>query len=132
MEASRLQVSPLFAGLAPEELERCAGLFEETQILAGGGMVREDDFSYRFFVVLDGQVDVLQDFELIATLGPGEYFGETGLMTGERRNARVVANERCTVAQMMTWDFKAMADEFPTIAAHVEKTIAERTSDDRD
>jgi hypothetical protein len=33
---------------------------------------------------------------------------------------------------MMTWDFKEMADEFPTIAAHVEQTIAERTPHDPD
>lgn len=130
MEASRLQSSPLFAGLSPDELERCAASFEEIQILAGGGMIREGDFSYRFFVVLEGEVDILQDFELIATLGPGEYFGETGLVTGDRRNSRVVAKQRCTVAQLMTWDFKEMAEEFPTIAAHVEQTIAERTPHD--
>lgn len=130
MEASRLQSLPLFAGLTADELERCAAQFEEMEILAGGGMVREGDFSYKFFVVLDGEVDVLRDFELIATLGPGDYFGEMGVMTGSRRNARVVAKERCTVGRLMTWDLKALTDAYPTIAAHIEATIAQRARQD--
>ena len=132
MEPSRLRSVPLFAELTDEELARCAGQFEETIILAGGGMIREGDFSYRFFVVLEGEVDVLQDFDRIATLGPGDYFGEMGLVSGDRRNARVVAKDRCTVAQLMTWDFKAVADEFPSVAAHLEQTIASRTHDTHD
>jgi CRP/FNR family cyclic AMP-dependent transcriptional regulator len=132
MEANRLRSVPLFEELTDEELVRCAGQFEETLILAGSGMIREGDYSYRFFVVLEGAVDVLQDFDRIATLGPGDYFGEMGLVSGDRRNARVVAKDRCTVAQLMTWDFKAMADEFPSVGAHVEQTIVSRTHDTDD
>jgi CRP/FNR family cyclic AMP-dependent transcriptional regulator len=130
MHASRLASVPLFSGLTPEELERCAAMFEETEMLAGSGMIREGDFSYRFFVVLEGHVDVLRDFEAVATLGPGDYFGEAGVLTGERRNARVVAKDRCVVGRLMGWDFKQMADQFPSIADHVRRTIAERTPDD--
>jgi len=130
MHARRLASIPLFEGLNEEELERCAGLFEEVELLAGSGMIREGDFSYKFFVVLDGEVDVLRDFHLVATLGPGEYFGEMGSMTGERRNARVVAKDRCVVARLMTWDLKRMSDEFPSVAAHIQRTIAERAAGD--
>lgn len=74
---------PLFEGLSDDELAQCAERFEEVEILAGG-MVQEDDFSYRFFIVLEGEADALQDFEHIATLRPGDYFGEMGLVSGER------------------------------------------------
>jgi CRP-like cAMP-binding protein len=130
MQASRLASIPLFSGLTPDELERCAALFEESELLAGSGLIREGDFSYKFFVVLEGHVDVLREFEQVTTLGPGDYFGEIGVVTGERRNARVVCKDRCVVGRLMTWDFKQMAEEFPSIAAHVERTIAERTRPD--
>ena len=129
MEASRLRPMPLFEGLSDDELARCAGQFEEVEILAGGGLIREGDFSYRFFIVLEGEADVLQDFDHVATLRTGDYFGEMGLVSGDRRNARVVAKDRCEVAQLMTWDFKKIADEFPSVAAHVEATIAARSDD---
>jgi CRP-like cAMP-binding protein len=130
MHAARLASIPLFSGLTQEELDRCAALFEEEELLAGSGMIREGDFSYRFFVVLEGQVDVLRDFHPVATLGPGDYFGETGVATGERRNARVVAKDRCVVGRLMMWDFKRMTEEFPSIADHVRQTIADRTTPD--
>lgn len=126
MDATRLRSLPLFEGLSDEDLDRCAGLFQETEMLQGSGLVREEDFAYKFFVVLDGEVEVLRDFESVARLGPGDFFGEMALVSGARRNARVVAHTRCDVAWMMSWDFKAMADDLPEIAARVEATIAER------
>ena len=126
MDASRLRSLPLFEGLSDGDLDRCAGLFQEAELLQGGGMVREDDFAYKFFVVIEGEVDVLRDFEAVARLGPGDFFGEMALLSGERRNARVVAHTRCDVAWMMAWDFKTMADEFPEVAGRIETTVAER------
>ena len=54
MDATRLRSLPLFEGLSDEDLDRCAGLFQETEMLQGSGLVREEDFAYKFFVVLDG------------------------------------------------------------------------------
>ncbi len=126
MDASRLRPSPLFAPLSDDELERVATLFQETEILAGSGLAREGDFAYKFFVVLDGEVDVMRGFEPVAKLGPGDFFGEMGVMTDERRNARVQARTRCDLAWMMAWDFKTMADQHPSVAEILEETIAER------
>lgn len=115
MDASRLRVAPVFDALTDEELERAARLFEETELLAGSSLIR-GDFSYRFFVVLDGEVDVSRDFELIRRLGRGEICGEIGLLTGRRRSARVLAHTRCRVATLMTWDFAALMEQAPRSA----------------
>jgi len=101
MDADLLSALPLFEGLTTEQQERCAALFRETQLLAGSGLAREGDFAYKFFVVLDGEVEILRDFEHVAHLGPGDFFGEMGLVSGDRRNARVVARSRCRVAWVM-------------------------------
>ena len=129
MEASALQGIPLFDGLGPDELARCASLFQEAEILAGSGLAKEGDFAYKFFVVLDGEVEVLRDFEHVARLGAGDFFGEMGVVSGERRNARVVADTRTTVAWMMPWDFQQMTEELPTVAARIDEAIAERMAD---
>jgi CRP/FNR family cyclic AMP-dependent transcriptional regulator len=117
---------PLFDGVSDDDLGRCADLFQEAELLQGSGMAKQDDFAYKFFVVLDGEVEVLRDFKHVARLGPGEFFGEMALVSGETRNARVVAATRCDVAWMMAWDFKTMSEEFPLIAGRIEKTVAER------
>ena len=128
MDASRLRSSPLFEGLSDEELERCATFFQESELLAGSGLAGEGDDSYKFFIVLDGEVDILRNFEPVARLGPGDFFGEMGVMGDQPRNARVSAHTRCEIASMMTWDFKTMTEEFPDIATRIEATVAERTA----
>ena len=130
MEPHDLESSPLFAGLSPTDRARCAELFETRELPAGSSLAKQGDFSYRFFIVLRGEVEVARDFETVARLGPGEFFGETGLVSRSRRNARVTATTRCVLASMMTWDFETMTAEFPEIAARVEAAVAERTPDD--
>jgi CRP-like cAMP-binding protein len=126
MEAGQLRSLPLFEGVADDVLEKWAGRFSETELLNGSGLAREGEFAYKFFVVLDGEVEVLRDFQHVATLGPGEFFGEMGLVDGERRNARIVAHSQCRVAWMMGWDFEAMTTESPEIAARIQSVIDER------
>ena len=117
---------PLFEGMSDTDLRRCAEMFQEAELLQGTGLAREGDFAYKFFVVLSGEVDVLRGFEPVARLGPGDFFGEMGLMSGERRNARVVAHTRCELAWMMAWDFKTMSEEFPEVAARIDDVVAAR------
>jgi CRP-like cAMP-binding protein len=126
MDATQLRSSALFEGLSATDLERCAELFEEREFPAGASLARQGDFAYRFFIVLRGEVEVNRDFETIATLGPGDFFGEVGLLTRARRNARVTARTRCVIASMMTWDFDTMTAELPEVGRRLEAAIAER------
>ena len=126
MESSRLRSVPLFEGLPDEKLDAIAALFHETSMLRGSGLAREGEFAYKFFVVLDGEVLVQRDFKDVATLGPGDFFGEMGVMTGGRRNARVVAQTPCQLAWMMGWDFERMTDEHPVVAARIQHVVDER------
>lgn len=129
MDADRLRAVPLFEGLSDQELARCAEWFDEVEVPGGSGLAKQDDFAYKFFVVLDGEVDVHRDFDFVARLGPGECFGEMGLLSGERRNARVVGHTRCTLGCMMTWDFKEMVEQFPAIGERIDAIAAERGED---
>jgi CRP/FNR family transcriptional regulator, cyclic AMP receptor protein len=130
MDASQLRKSPLFDGLSAAELERCAGWFEQSVLTAGARLVNEGDFSNKFFVILDGELEVRHDFEKVRRLGPGDFLGEMGLLSGSRRSAKVIALTRSTVAGTMPWDFRAMVAEFPQIATRLEAVAAQRRHDD--
>ncbi|MFK7919205.1 MAG: cyclic nucleotide-binding domain-containing protein [Ilumatobacter sp.] len=126
MQADQLRSLSLFEGVTDDELTGLADQFTEFEMVAGSSLAKQDDFAYKFFVVLDGDVDVHRDFQHIAEMGSGEFFGEVALVKGEKRNARVTAKTRCRLACMMGWDFKAMTEKFPSIAARIDAVVAER------
>lgn len=128
MDANTVRELPLFEGLPEEVVDDCARRFEELELLAGTGLAREGDFAYKFFVVLDGEVEVQRDFTHVATLGPGDFFGEMGVLAGGRRNARVVATTRCRVGWMTAWAFESMLEDHPEVARRIDAVVAERMS----
>jgi CRP-like cAMP-binding protein len=128
MDANTVRELPLFEGLSEEVAGDCAGRFEELELLAGTGLAREGEFAYKFFVVLDGHVEVQRDFQHVATLGPGDFFGEMGVMAGGRRNARVIATTRCRVGWMTGWAFESMLRDHPDVAGRIQTVVDERMS----
>ncbi|MFT6761541.1 MAG: CRP/FNR family cyclic AMP-dependent transcriptional regulator [Candidatus Aldehydirespiratoraceae bacterium] len=126
MKIEEFRSMSLFEGLTDDELAQCIEPLKEFEIVAGSSLAKQDDYAYKFFVVLEGEVDVHRDFKFVASMGPGEFFGETALVTGERRNARVTTHTRCRLACMMGWEFKTMTEQFPAVAARVEAAVANR------
>jgi CRP-like cAMP-binding protein len=126
MDIEQLRALPLFDGLSDEELAGCAEHFTEFAMIEGNSLAKQDDYAYKFFIVLEGEVDVHRDFQYVATLGPGEFFGEVALVKHEQRNARVTTKSRSRLACMMGWDFRDMTERFPTIAERIEAVVHDR------
>ena len=127
MDSGGIKALSLFDGLTTEEVEQCVALFKQGEFVAGSSLVSEGDFSYKFFVILEGEVEVYRDFEFVARLGPGQFFGEAGLVSSDRRNARVTAATRSVLAWMMGWEFKTMTEQLPVVAQRVEQAVAARS-----
>ena len=68
-------------------------------------MVREGDVSDRFLVIVSGRVEVTQDGEHVRFEGPGEFFGEIGLLRDVPRTATVTAVEDTTLYSLAREDF---------------------------
>lgn len=132
MRSDQLSSLSLFDGLADDVVEQCAAKFQETEMLAGSVLAREGDFAYKFFVVLDGEVEVQRDFTHVATLGPGDFFGEMGVIEGGRRNARVLATTRCRLAWMLSWDFNEMTTDHPEVAERIRAAVDLRSASPTD
>jgi CRP-like cAMP-binding protein len=126
MEAKQLQAVGLFASLGKQDLERLARWTDEVSVKQGDELATEGRFAHEFFVIEDGTAEVLQAGSRIAELGPGDFFGEIGLLETERRTATVVATTPMRVIVMFQREFKQMEKEMPLVADRVRSAIRAR------
>jgi CRP/FNR family transcriptional regulator, cyclic AMP receptor protein len=126
MNAARLKSLPIFAGLSDREREQVARWADEVDVKTGKHLVDQGRFSYEFFVIEDGTAEVTQDGEHVADLGPGDFFGEIGLLGDEPRTASVVASSDMTLIVLNDRDFMEMARSMPRVADQVREAMAAR------
>ena len=81
----------LFADLTHPQLEALAHSFDEEVFAEGQRVIRQDVTGGGFYVVLDGEAKVVIDGNERATLGRGDFFGETSILLGEPPTADIVA-----------------------------------------
>lgn len=106
--AALLAGVPFLAGLDRKHLERLARDFTERTFAAGSVAVREgDERGIGFFVVVDGEGTVTVGDKVVATVGPGDYFGEVALISDRVRTATVTATTDLRCLVMTMWDFRA-------------------------
>jgi len=126
MDEARLKQSPLFAGLNRKERQALAPRTDEVDLDQGRVIVREGEWPYEFFAIEQGTVEVRRGDQLLAELGPGDFFGEMGLVSDTRRNASVVASSPVTVIVMTAQAFRQTSREMPEVAAKIRAAIEER------
>jgi CRP/FNR family cyclic AMP-dependent transcriptional regulator len=127
MDESRLTAIPLFAGLSRKERRAVAQRADEVDLQEGRRIVKQGEFSYEFFAIEEGTAEVWRGDQLLAELGPGDFFGEMGLVEDLRRNASVVARSPMTVVVMTGQAFRQTARELPGVAKQIQQAIEERT-----
>ena len=81
----------LFKALTPQQLTDVAEHMQKRHFAAGETIIREGQPGEEFFLISDGEVEVIRADHEVARLGPGDFFGEVALISGEPRNATVVA-----------------------------------------
>jgi CRP/FNR family cyclic AMP-dependent transcriptional regulator len=126
LDANRLKSIPLFKTVSDEELQQIAPFAREVSVEEGRYLVREGDFSYEFMAIEEGEAEVLRGGEHLADLGPGDFFGEIGLLERDRRNASVVAKTPMRLVTLTGWDLKRMERTMPEALARVREVLAER------
>jgi CRP/FNR family transcriptional regulator, cyclic AMP receptor protein len=126
MDTKTLEGIVFFSGLSKPELKRLAQWTDEISVGEGERLATEGEFAHEFFVIEEGSAEVTHDGETIAELGPGDFFGEIGLLETERRTANVVATSPMRVIVMFGREFKAMEREMPTVADRIRAAIRAR------
>jgi CRP-like cAMP-binding protein len=81
---------------------------------AGEIIIRQGEVGAEFFIVRSGTVEIFKDDEtgrrLVATLKEADHFGEAALLTGQPRNATVIAKEKTELYSLNKRDFQAAID----------------------
>ena len=126
MDASRLKSIPLFEEVGDDELAQIAPFATEVSVEEGRELVREGDFSYEFMAIEDGEAEVTRGGEHVADLGPGDFFGEMGLLEKTLRNATVTAKTPVRLVTLTGWDLKRIERNVPEAIERVRATIEER------
>jgi cAMP-dependent protein kinase regulator len=126
MDAERLRSVPLFESLPAEVSEKFAVWVDELKVDEGRHLAEQGDFAYELFVIEDGTADVLQNGESIAELGPGEFFGEMGVIEKTQRNATVVAKTPMRLLTLSHWDVKRLERQAPEAVYELRRVIDER------
>ena len=126
MDAERLASIPLFSALSERERRQIAQWADEIEVEEGRELAKQGQFGYEFFVIEDGHASVLRDGETIRELGPGDFFGEMGLVGHEIRSASVAAVSPLTAIVMTGRDFRLMAHDLPAVGDRIRAAIEER------
>jgi CRP-like cAMP-binding protein len=71
-----LKKAPLFEGLSRKELEELARFADDLEVPTGKVLTRQGDTGHEFFVLMDGEVEVVRDGEVLGTRGAGDFIGE--------------------------------------------------------
>jgi CRP-like cAMP-binding protein len=119
---------PLFEELDAAELQTLADSMNEANVPAGATVTAEGGPGDGFFVLETGEAEVSVGGERVATMGPGDYFGEIALLLGSDRTATVSAITDLRCYALTPWDFRTLVEGNPSIAWKVMQSMAARMS----
>ena len=128
MDVSLLKTIPLFAEVPEDKLRKIAPFAETDEFAEGQVVVKEGGYSNHFFAIEDGTAKVERADKYIADLGPGDVFGEQGLLEKQERSATVTASSRLRVIKIEHWELSRMRKTMPEVVEELQRKVTERQS----
>jgi CRP-like cAMP-binding protein len=126
VDVSLLKTIPLFADVPDDKLRKIAPFAETDEFAEGQVVVKEGGYSNHFFAIEDGTAKVERGGEHIADLGPGDVFGEQGLLEKQERSATVIATSRLRVLKIEHWELSRMRKNMPEVVEELQRKVVER------
>ncbi|GMU78919.1 MAG: hypothetical protein AMXMBFR46_17120 [Acidimicrobiia bacterium] len=117
---------PLFSACSKKELQALARRADDRKVEAGTVLVREGAAGDAFFVIVSGQAEVDRSGTVVATIGPGTFFGDLALLDMAPRNATVTAKTDMELVVLGQREFSAMIDESSAFARKLLMGLAHR------
>jgi CRP-like cAMP-binding protein len=124
----------LFARLEDEELRSLAERLVPAPFAAGDVITRQGAIAHWLYLLVSGEADIWVDTadaprRHVSTLGPGQVFGEMGMMTGEPRRATVTAKTDVECYRLDKAGFEGIIRSRPAIAEDISRVLAARDRD---
>ena len=120
---------PMFSACSKRELDLIARRGTDLVFDPGAVVVREGSQGYEFFVIVDGKATVSRGGRQVATLGPGDFFGELSLLERSPRNADVTADTRLETVVVSSQEFRALLEDAPGLTYKLLAGMARRLHD---
>ena len=121
-----LAAVPIFAPLPGGSLEHVAARLVPLRVEPGTVIVREGDAGDRFYIVVEGEIDVSQYGRTISELVAGGYFGEIALLRDVPRTATVTARTDAVLYALDRDEFLAAVTGHPQSAEAAETIMSAR------
>jgi CRP-like cAMP-binding protein len=99
---------PLLAGLERKELELIAKLAKEQRYEPGATIVKSGASGHGLYIIKEGNVSVVRDGQKVASMGPGQFFGEISVLDGGPRTADVKADTGTVCLTLISWEIKPL------------------------
>ena len=122
---------PLFSVLPDSQLTLLTGVVARKSFSRGTTIIAVGDVTESLYVVISGRMKVMMSDDegrevILAMLGPGEYFGEMGLVDDSPRSASVVALEACELLTLSKRDFNSCLKNNFELAMTVMRGLVKR------
>lgn len=120
-----------FPGITPDEIEELIMNSQVRSYVPGAVLCRENAVEDRFYMILDGEVEVTKDINnsesrLLKTLSAGDFFGEMALIHNAPRAATVTAKSSLTTLELDKAAFDRVLHKSSSIAMAMVSEISNR------
>jgi CRP/FNR family cyclic AMP-dependent transcriptional regulator len=126
VDVGQLRRIQLFSDANDDELGKLGAFAESVEFSEKAEIIREGDFSTAVLAIAEGTAEVTRGGKHIGTLGPGDVFGEVGVLDDARRNATVTATSRLKLVIMGQLEVQRLKSNATEIYARIEKLAQER------
>jgi CRP/FNR family transcriptional regulator, cyclic AMP receptor protein len=126
LDAATLKKIPLFADVPDDTLAKIAPWATVEEWPEGREIVKEGGFSNHFYAIQDGTAKVERAGEHVADLGPGDVFGEQGLLERQERSATVTATSEIRLIKIEHWELSRMRQSMPEVVDELRRKVEER------
>jgi CRP/FNR family transcriptional regulator, cyclic AMP receptor protein len=124
--ASMLASVPLFSSLSKSQIRTMATTAKERTYKVGDTIVKQGEKGIGFYLILAGQAQVERSGQSVATLSPGQYFGEMALLDEQPRTANVKAASPVRCLVLSPWEFWAAVGNEPEVLRTLLKETVRR------
>jgi hypothetical protein len=125
-ELDLIRAIPIFAALPAMTLEQLASHLQPLELAEGDVVFSQGDPADCFYVIAEGEVDVLVGGDSVRRLGPGDHFGEIALLRDLARTGSVVAHTDVKLRTLQRDPFVAAVNGDGRSRAAADLVIAER------
>ena len=129
MDPDHLKTIPLFSSLSDKALDTVSVFASETSVSTGKRLVHEGEYSYDLIVIESGTADVIKGGEVIGSLGPGDVFGEMGMLSGGKRTADVIATSSMRLITLSKSDLRRISTE---VSDQLQSLVKQRQKPDEE